>query len=114
MEEVVAIRIVDQKGKAHFVLTWGRTFDAVSPGPLLSAVRRHLPQFGIHAVRSVRLCDTFQAASDQPYFYEALITFSQQLVPYGQPYAKWRATRRKQIEAGKDIYYLGKRDTNSG
>ncbi len=114
MEEVLAIKIVDAKRKSHFVLTWGRAFDTVSTGPLLSAVRRHLRQFGIHAVRSIRICDTLQAAADQPYFYEALIAFSQQRVPYGKAYPKWRATRRKQIEAGKDIYYLGKRDTKSG
>jgi hypothetical protein len=114
MEEVVAIKIVDQERKAHFVLTWGRAFDAASPGPLLSAVRRHLRQFGIHAVRSVRVCATLQAAADQPYFYEALIALSQKRVPYGKAYPKWRTTRRKQVEAGKEIYYLGKRDTNSG
>jgi hypothetical protein len=114
MEEVVAIRIVDQKRKAHFVLTWGRAFDASSPAPLLNAVRRHLGQFGIHAIGSIRVCGTLQAAADQPYFYEALITFSQQRIPYGQTYAKWKTTRRKQIEAGREIYYLGKRDTNLG
>jgi len=113
MEEVVAIKIVDARRKTHFVLTWGRAFDAVSPGPLLTAVRRHLRQFGIQTVRSVRVCGTLQAAADQPYFYESLMAFSQQRVPYGQRYPKWRATRRKQIEAGKEIYYLGKRNTKS-
>ena len=105
---------MDAKRKTHFVLTWGRAFDAVSPGPLLSAVGRHLRQFGIDAVRSIRICDTLRAAADQAYFYEALLVFSQQRVPYGKAYPKWRATRRKQIEAGKEIYYLGKRGTKSG
>jgi hypothetical protein len=114
MEELVAIKVVDAKRSAHFFITWGRVFDAVGPEPLVSAVRRQLRQFGIHAVRSIRICDTLQEAADQPYFYEALIAFSQQRVPYGHAYPKWRTTRRKQIEAGKEIYYLGKRDTKSG
>jgi hypothetical protein len=113
MEEVVAIKIVDSKCKTHFVLTWGRAFGAVSSEPLLSAVRRQLGQFGIQAVRSIRICETLQAASDQPYFYEALMFFSQQRVPYGKSYLKWRTTRRKQIEAGNDIYYLAKRASKS-
>ena len=67
----------------------------------------------VHRLRSNPLAGR-QAAADQPYFYEALIIFSRQRIPYGRAYAKWRTTRRKQIEAGKEIYYLGKRDTNSG
>ena len=114
MEEVVAIKVLDGKRRPHFFLTWGRVFDPVDPEPLLSAVRERLRQFGIHAVRSVRVCGTLQAAADQPYFYEALMIYSQQRVPYGKAYSKWRATRRKQIEAGNEIYYLGKLDTKSG
>jgi hypothetical protein len=114
MEEVVAIKVVDAKRTIHFFMTWGRAFGAVRPEPLVSAVRGQLRKFGIRAIRSIGICDTLQAAADQPYFYEALMVFSQQRVPYGKAYPKWSATRRKQIEAGKKIYYLGKRDTKSG
>jgi hypothetical protein len=114
MDEVVAIKVVDAKRTGHFFMTWGRAFDAVRPEPLVSAVRTQLQQFGISAIRSIRICDTLQAAANQPYFYEALIDFSQRRVPYGKAYAKWRAARRKQIEAGKEIYYLGKHDPKSG
>jgi len=114
MEEVVAIKVVDAKRTIHFFITWGRAFDAVRPEPLVSAVRRQLRQFGVRVVRSIRICETLQAAADQPYFYEALIHFSRRRVPHGKAYAKWTAARRKQIEAGKEIYYLGQRAAKSG
>jgi hypothetical protein len=38
----------------------------------------------------------------------------EQLFQVNKSYAKWRTTRRKQIEAGKDIYCLGKRATKPG
>jgi len=114
MEEVVAIKVVDAKRATHFFLTWGRVFEPVKPKLLLNAVRGGLRQFGIRGIRRIRVCDTLQAAAGQPYFYEALIAFSQQRVPYGKAYPKWAATRRKQIEAGKEIYYLGKSGAKSG
>ena len=80
----------------------------MNPDPLVSAVRRQLRHFGIRAIRSIRVCDSLQAAADQSYFYEALIAFSQQRDPNGKAYLKWKTARRKQIEAGKEIHYLGK------
>ena len=46
-------------------------------------------------------------AAKQPYLYEALPAFSPK-IPYGKAYTKWKSARRIQIEAGKEIYYLGR------
>lgn len=107
MEEVVAIKATDTRGKNHFLITWGRVFGRTDPQPLLDAVRVSLPQFGLSAVRRLDLCATLQQASGQPFFYEALLSFGRQSIPSGKGRTTWDATRRKRIEAGKEIYYLG-------
>jgi hypothetical protein len=102
MEDIVAIRVVDSRSKKHFFVTWGRVFDSVDPTLLLEAVRSALSKFGgISAIRSTNVCDTLQEASKQPYFYEALFSFSRERVLSER-------VRRSRIIAGKDIYYLGK------
>ena len=108
MEEIVAIRATDSRGKKHFLITWGRAFDPVDARRLLDAVRPALSQFGISAVRTLEVCSTLQEASDQLYFFEALVAFSQKHIPSGKALASWRAACRRKIAAGKDIYYLGK------
>jgi hypothetical protein len=100
MEDIVAIRVTDSRGKKHFFLTWGRAFDRTNPKPLLEAVRPWIPKAGISKVRSISVCKTLQAAAKQPYFYEALFSFSQEAVLSDR-------LRRARIIAGKDIYYLG-------
>ncbi len=105
MEEIVAIKATDSRGKHHFFITWGRAFDRVDPKPLLSAVRPALSRFV--TIRRLEVCSTLQEASDQPYFFEALLAFAQKRIPSGEARRGWSAARRKQIAAGKDIYYLG-------
>jgi len=100
LEDIVAIKAIDSRGKRHFFITWGRAFDRVDPKPLLSAIRPALSRFGLTATCRLQVCPTLQEASDQPYFFEALVAFAQKRVPS-------TATRRKRIAAGKDIYYLG-------
>lgn len=108
MDEVVAIKVIDSNRRPHFFLTWGRSFDAVNPAPLLSTVRGVLAQFGIESIRSIQVCDTLQSAVGQPYFFEALLSFSREKVPYGSKYAGWRSRCRRRIKAGRDVYYLGR------
>jgi hypothetical protein len=87
MEEVVAIQVTDSRRRRHFLVTWGRAFDTIDPKPLLRAVRKRLDQFGIKPIRDIAVCPTLRTAPTQPYFYEALLTFSQQKIPYGKAYA---------------------------
>jgi hypothetical protein len=107
VEDIVAIKAIDSRGKRHFFVTWGRVFDPVDPQPLLSAVRPALSRFGLSTIRRLEVCSTLQEASEQPYFFEALLAFSQKRVPSAKARRAWSAARRKQIAAGKDIYYLG-------
>jgi hypothetical protein len=101
LEDIVAIKATDSRGKQHFFITWGRAFDRTDPKPLLSAVRPALPRFGLSTIRRLEVCSTLQEASGQPYFFEALLAFAQKRISAAQ-------ARRKQIVAGEDIYYLGK------
>lgn len=102
MEDIVAIRVVDSRGRRHFFVTWGRVFDSVDPEPLLDAVRSSLPKFGaLSKIRSIQVCETLQDASKQPYFYEALVSFSRERILSDR-------VRRARILSGRDIYYLGK------
>jgi hypothetical protein len=107
VEDIVAIKATDSRGKPHFFIAWGRAFDPVDPKPLLRAVRPALSRFGLSAIRRLEVCPTLQEASDQPYFFEALVAFAQKPIPTGKVRRAWIAARRKQIAAGKDIYYLG-------
>ncbi len=108
MDEVVAIKVIDSNRRPHFFLTWGRSFDAVNPAPLLSAFRGVLAQFGMESFRSIQVCDTLQSVVREPYFFEALLAFSREKVPSGSKYDLWKARCRRRIKAGRDVYYLGR------
>lgn len=114
MEDVVAIKLTDLSGRQHFVVTWGRVFDEVDPKPLLSAVKAKAAQFAIEGVSHTEVCETLQVASSEPYFYEALLSFSSRKIPHGKTYGKWKSVRRRRIEAGKEIYYLGRHGRQIG
>ena len=45
--------------------------------------------------------------SDQPYFYECLVYFIQNPIPFGHGYATWVKKKRKTLLAGKEISFLG-------
>src|ERR1051325_7081898 len=101
MEDVVAVKAIDSRGKCHFFLTWGRAFDRTDPNPLLDAIRPSLSRCGLSRIRRLEICPTLQEASNQPYFFEALLFFT------GQRAAS-TVVRRRRIRSGKDVYYLGK------
>lgn len=113
MEDLVAIRVTHEDGSRHYLMTWGRLFDAVDPEGLLDAITPHLSRFGLQKHKEVFLCYTLAEASDQPYFYEALFNFSRQGIPFGDGYKKWRKKKKRSILSGegilrgKDILYLG-------
>ncbi len=108
MEDIVAIKIIDDSENAHYFITWGRIFDAVDPESLLQAVAMHLSKFGIKTFNSIELCSSLQEAANQTYFYEALFSFSQRKIRFGKNYESWRKKRKKKIRSGREIYYLGR------
>ena len=107
MEHIVGIKVHDKVfGEVGFI-TWGRIFDRVDSDFLLKAINQHLDKFGITTPTSIELCDTLQELSAHPYFYEALFAFAQKTIPFGKSYQAWRNKKKKALERGEDIYFLG-------
>ena len=74
----------------------------------------HSRQFalGSHAQRA-RVCQSLREAADSrsaPYFYESLLVFARQPIPFGPDYQKWRAGRAAAMARGEEIAYCGESD----
>jgi hypothetical protein len=109
MEYVVALRVRLRRGGSRYFMTWGRLFDPVDPARLEAVVGEHLGKFDLGGEPvSVEVCSTLQEASAQPYFFEALWWFGQQKVPYGPGYKRWVSSKRRQLQGGQDLRYLGR------
>ncbi len=57
---------------------------------------------------SAEVCGSLQDASREPYFFEALFSFSQRKIPYGDDYEKWRHETDEEMRRGKQLYFLGR------
>ena len=115
MEDVVAVEVTTEDGHRAYFMTWGRIQDAVDPEPIERLMLKVAHRFAIGGVASgARLCDSLQEARDAPYFYEALITFAHQPIPFGPDYAKWRRRVQRRMRDGKEIYFLGPGGRDSG
>ena len=53
---------------------------------------------------SARVCASLREAASQPHFYEALLTFAQQPIPYGDGYDKWRREKAEDMEEGGRVF----------
>ena len=107
MNEIIAIKLEDgKKGKAAF-LTWGRVFDSIDTTSVERKIVDAAKKFGFRDVKSVSVCDSLQGVSRYPFFYEALVSISWKPIPFGKKYKAWAAKKRREISAGKEIYFLG-------
>ena len=107
MDDIIAVEVKDGKrGNAAF-LTWGRVFDRIDPDIIENKIAAAAPRFGLHNIKSVQVCWSLQEVARYPYFYEALVAFSWKPIPFGKGYKAWAAKKRKEISAGKEIYFLG-------
>jgi hypothetical protein len=107
MEDLVGIKVVDSiKGECGIV-TWGRLFGPVDEDALAKAVRPHLGNFGLCNVELVQVCYSLRDLAHHPYFYEALFQFSREKIPSAKQYKKWLARKRKAVERGREVYFLG-------
>jgi hypothetical protein len=101
----VEVRLAD--GALRYFITWGRIQDTVDPEPLQDLVMRHTTGFALRGdAVSAELC-LLREARDAPYFYEALVHFGQQPIPFGRGYQRWRRRIGREMEAGKHLYFLG-------
>jgi hypothetical protein len=111
LEDVVGIKVRDKNNGLFGFMTWGRLWDPVDDTELLRAVRPFIAHCqGIEEIVDVEVCYSLRDVQHTPYFYEALISFS-----WGQPqrhekYKRWRKDMRKELERGRQIYFLGPLD----
>lgn len=107
MEDLVAVAIEIPGGARRYVVTYGRIQDTVDPAPLEALVLGHASKFGLRQALSARVCLSLQEASNQPYFFEALVKFAGAPPPFGPGYANWRDDIAAQMASGGRLYYLG-------
>jgi hypothetical protein len=107
VEDVVGIKVRDKKRGWMGLMTWGRLWDPVDATELLRVVKRHFTTCGIDEADEVEVCWSLRDLSSAEYFYEAILHFSWNPPPFGDTYADWRNARRKDLEEGRGIYFLG-------
>lgn len=107
MEDIVGIKFVDKIEGSGAVITWGRLFHPVDDYQLLTVVKKKLAFYGAKDIQSIELCYALFEISDQPYFYECLSYFIQQPIPFGNRYESWVRKKRKALQRGQDIFFLG-------
>lgn len=108
MDDWVAVEVKTDSGRSAFFVTWGRIQDAVDPGPLEELTQRIATRFSIGGRPvSARVCANLREAARQPDFYEALLTFAQKPIPYGEGYDEWRRETADKMAEGREFYFLG-------
>jgi hypothetical protein len=111
MDHLVAIAIELAGGAKRFYMTWGRIQHPVDPEPLEQLVLRYCVRNDLGGnPHKARMCQTLQEASHAPYFYEALFSFCQTRIPFGDQYESWRSERDERMQRGEELYYLGNPD----
>ena len=109
MEDWVAIEVRTDAGGSGYFMTWGRIQDPVDPRALEELAVRAATRVSLGGrPASARVCTTLQEAAGQPYFFEALLTFSQTRIPYGEGYETWRQAKAKAMAEGHEFYFLGR------
>ncbi len=107
MEDIIAIKVLDKKkGEAAF-LTWGRVLDRVDPAPMEKMLAKFLPKYGLNNVIKVSVCWSLKDVASYPYFFEKLVFFAWNPIPFGKRYKSWASRMKRAISAGEEIYFLG-------
>jgi len=74
---------------------------------LRTAVEAALPGFGVDSAGEVHVCKSLQELRSCLYFFEGLLSFAWDPIPFGDRYEKWLKQKRDQMLQGKSIYCLG-------
>ena len=108
MDDIVAVSVTLKSKEKRYFLTWGRIQERVDSVPLEKLVLKHSSTWdlGGEPVKA-SLCYSLQDASGQPYFYEALFIMSQQLIPDGAKFKKWKSAIANDMKKGGSIFYCG-------
>jgi hypothetical protein len=108
MEDIVALRVVVDKGPNQYFLTWGRLLDRVETKSLEQLVGSHLSKFALGGPAvSISVCDSLREAAGARYFYECFFAMCQKPIPFGDGYKRWAAQMLAKLKEGREIYYLG-------
>jgi hypothetical protein len=111
MDDVVAVAVELVAGELRYFITWGRIQDEVDPEPLAALVLEQSRQVALGGpAQRARVCQSLREAADSqsaPCFYESLLVFARQPIPFGYDYQKWRADRAAAMAIGKEIAYCG-------
>jgi hypothetical protein len=111
VDHLVAIAVELVSGAKRFYMTWGRIQHPVDSEPLEQLVLRYCLQHDLGGdPLKARMCRTLLEASHAPYFYEALFSFSQTHIPFGDQYEAWRSALNERMQHGEELYYLGNPD----
>src|SRR5579864_8159064 len=88
-------------------MTWGRIQHPVDPAPLEQLVLRCCVKDDLGGKPlKARVCRSVQEASRAPYFYEALFSFGQTRIPFGDQYEAWKDALNERMQRGEELYYL--------
>jgi hypothetical protein len=105
MEDVIAARVRMADGEEIWIMTWGRIQGAVAYEPTEAAIAE-----GMRVVTGGEpadvACATLREARERAYFFEALVSFGQQPIPFGPHYEAWRAEKDAAMRAGGELYIL--------
>jgi len=108
MDDIVALKVVLEKGPNHYFLTWGRLIDPVETKTLEELVGSHLSKFALGGPAvSISVCDSLREAAGARYFYECFFEMCQKPIRFGDGYRQWAAEMLEQLKEGREIYYLG-------
>ena len=111
MDDVVAVEIELEDGGRRYFVTWGRIQDALDQAPLRALVLSVASRFALGGTPlRARVCETLRQAADSdaaPYFYECLLIFARETIPFGEGYETWRRHRAAAMREGREIAYCG-------
>jgi hypothetical protein len=117
MDDVVAVEVELVGAELRYFITWGRIQDEVDPEPLAALVLEHSWGCSLGGVAQyARVCRSLREAAESrsaPYFYESLLVFARQPIPFGPDYEQWRADRATAMALRKEIAYCGESDPAS-
>ena len=111
MEDVVAVEVELEDGGRRYFVTWGRIQDPVDQAPLRELVLSVASRFALGGA-PVRawVCETLRQAADSdaaPFFYECLLMFARETIPFGADYEAWRRQKAAAMSEGREIAYCG-------
>lgn len=109
MDDLIALRATLRSERSAYFLTWGRLYDPVDAAPLLRVIAPHVARMvgKRDEILELEVCDRLSEAMSAPYFFEAFFHMCQNRIPYGANYEEWAVLTRQNVEAGKDLYFLG-------